>query len=52
MDKITEGLQQLERKGWSDLIDTRWKEEVIKDLNEIPDITNEDIDEILKIVLW
>ena len=52
MDKITEGLQELERKGWSDIIDSRWREEVIKDLKEITDITDEDINEILKIVLW
>lgn len=52
MDKITEGLQELERKGWSDIIDARWREEVIKDLKGISDITDEDINEILRIVLW
>lgn len=51
-DKIAEGYKILEDKGWSDLIDKRWKEEVIKDLQEIDGITEEEINEILETVLW
>lgn len=47
-----EGLQLLENKGWSDLIDKRWKNDVIQDLKEIDGITDKEIAEILETVLW
>lgn len=49
---IREGYQLLENKGWGDLIDGRWKEDVIKDLQEVDGITDEEINEILETVLW
>ena len=51
-DRLLEGYQLLENKGWSDLIDRRWKKDVIKDLQEIDGITEEEINEILETVLW
>ncbi len=51
-DKIAEGYKLLEDKGWSDLIDRRWKEDVIKELKEVDGITNEEIAHILETVLW
>ena len=51
-DKIAEGYQLLESKGWSDLIDKRFRKEVIKDLQEVEGITEEEINEILETVLW
>ena len=51
-DLIREGYRLLENKGWSDLIDRKWKEDVIKDLQEVEGITDEEINEILETVLW
>ena len=52
MDRIRQGFKVLEDNGWSDLIDKKWKKDVIKELNTVPDITEEEIQEILEIVLW
>jgi hypothetical protein len=51
-NRIAEGFKLLENKGWSDLIDKRWKKEVIKELQEVEGITEEEINEILETVLW
>lgn len=51
-DRIAEGYKLLEDKGWSDLIDRRWKEDVIKELKEVDGITDEEIAHILETVLW
>ena len=51
-DRIAEGYKLLENKGWSDLIDTQWRDDVIKDLKEVDGITDEEINEILETVLW
>lgn len=51
-DRIAEGYRLLENKGWSDLIDERRREDVIKDLQEVEGITDEEINEILETVLW
>ena len=51
-DRIAEGYRLLENKGWSDLIDERRREDVIKDLQEVEGITNEEINEILETALW
>lgn len=52
MDRIRQGFKVLEDNGWSDLIDKKWEKDVIKELKTIPDITNEEIQEILDVVLW
>ena len=51
-DRIAEGYRLLENKGWSDLIDKRFRKDVIKDLQEVEGITNEEITHILETVLW
>ena len=52
MDRIRQGFKVLEDNGWSDLIDKKWKKDVIKELKTVPDITDEEIQEILDVVLW
>ena len=51
-NRIAEGFKLLEIKGWTDLIDKRWKNDVIKELQEVEGITEEEINEILETVLW
>ena len=51
-DRIAEGYQLLENKGWTDLIDRKFREEVINDLQKIDGITEKEINEILETVLW
>lgn len=51
-DRIAEGYKLLEEKGWTDLIDEKWRKDVIKDLQEVEGITNEEIVHILETVLW
>ena len=51
-NRIAEGFKLLENKGWTDLIDKKWKNDVIKELQEVEGITNEEINEILETVLW
>jgi hypothetical protein len=51
-DYIREGLLCLQEEGWSDLIDSRWEDEVVNEIKtRIPNISDEDLNEILKIVL-
>ena len=51
-DIVREGLLCLQEQGWSDLIDSRWRDDVIKEIKErIPNISDEDLNEILKLVL-
>lgn len=51
-NRIAEGFKLLENKGWSDLIDRRWKDDVIKELQKVEGITEKEINEILETVLW
>ena len=51
-NRIAEGFKLLENKGWTDLIDKKWKNDVIKELQEVEGITEEEINEILETVLW
>lgn len=38
--------------GWSDRIDTKWRDELIKDILEgFPDIIEDDLEKVLNIVL-
>ena len=38
----------MEDKGWTDLIDRKFREEVINDLQKIDGITEKEINEIMK----
>lgn len=51
-DRIAEGYRLLENKGWTDLIDRKFRDEVINDLQKIDGITEKEINEILETVLW
>ena len=51
-NRIAEGFKLLEEKGWTDLIDKKWKNDVIKELRKVEGITEEEINEILETVLW
>lgn len=51
-DIVREGLLYLQEQGWSDLIDSRWRDDVIKEIkSRIPNISDEDLNEILDLVL-
>lgn len=51
-DMVREGLLCLQEEGWSDLIDSRWRDDVIKEIkSRIPNISDEDLNEILDLVL-
>lgn len=52
MVSVRDCLLHLEEKGWSELIDDRWKQLIIEELTkEFPDITDNIIEEVLKIVI-
>lgn len=45
-------LEYLQKIGWSDLIDRRWKHNVIEDIrSEFPQVDDEILEEVLNIVL-
>ena len=51
-DIVREGLLCLQEQGWSDLIDSRWRDDVIKEIKRrLPNISDEDLNEILNLVL-
>ena len=51
-DNVRNCLLLLEEKGWSELIDSRWKKDVIKEIkNKFPNIPDEDLNEVLNLVL-
>jgi hypothetical protein len=51
-DLLSKALLHLENEGWSDLIDKRWKKEIIKTLNkEFPSMNKETLDEVLNCVI-
>ena len=51
-DIVREGLLYLQEQGWSDLIDSRWRDDVIKEIKTyIPNISDTDLNEILNLVL-
>lgn len=52
-ENVTKAWKVLQEKGWSDLIDKRYKKDVIKDLKDsIPNITQEEIQHVLDVCLW
>jgi hypothetical protein len=53
MNKIQEYLQLLEDTGWSELIDSRWEEDVIKVIKAYDsNAKEEDIKQLLKLVIY
>ena len=53
MSKTQEYLQLLEETGWSELIDSRWEEDVIRTIKEYDsNAKDSDIKEVLKLVIY
>lgn len=51
-DKVREVLLYLEDAGWSDLIDSRWKNDLVNEITEkFPNLENEVLEEVLNLVL-
>lgn len=51
-DLVSKALIFLENEGWSDLIDKRWKKDIIKTLkNNFPDMDKETLEHVLECVL-
>lgn len=51
--KVQEYLQLLQDTGWSDLIDSRWEEDVIKTIKgHDSHAKDKDIQEVLKLVIY
>ena len=50
---VSDVLNYLDEIGWSSIIDSRWKKEVISDIrSKFPNISTSMLQEILKIVLY
>lgn len=51
-EKIRDVLLYLEDSGWSDLIDSHWKDDLTKEiLEKFPNLEGEVLEEVLKLVL-
>ena len=51
-DKVREYLIHLDKLGWSELIDSRWKDDITNIIKEYdPSVLQEDLDELYKIIL-
>ena len=51
-DLVSKALRHLENAGWSDLIDKRWKKDIIKTLkSNFPDMDKETLEHVLECVL-
>lgn len=50
--EVNKCLRYLDNAGWSDLIDSRWEDDVIKELkHNFPNISDEVIEKVLELVL-
>lgn len=50
--EVNKCLRYLDNTGWSDLIDSRWEEDVVKELkHNFPNISDEVIEKVLELVL-
>lgn len=51
-DKVREYMIHLNELGWSELIDSRWKDDITNIIKQYdPDVRQEDLDELYKIIL-
>lgn len=51
-DKVREYILHLDELGWSELIDSRWKDDITNIIKEYdPNVRQEDLDELYKIIL-
>lgn len=50
--EVNKCLRYLDNAGWSDLIESRWEEDVVKELkHNFPNISDEVIEKVLELVL-
>lgn len=50
--EVNKCLRYLDNAGWSDLIDSRWEQDVVNELKmKFPKITDEVIEKVLELVL-
>lgn len=53
MNKVQEYLQLLQDTGWSELIDSRWEEDVVRTIKgHDSNAKDSDIREVLKLVIY
>lgn len=53
MNKVQEYLQLLQDTGWSELIDSRWEEDIVKIIKDYDsNVKEEDIKQLLKLVIY
>ncbi len=51
-DKVCDYMYHLDDLGWSELIDSRWKEDITNIIKEYdPDVRQEDLEELYRIIL-
>jgi hypothetical protein len=51
-DKVREYILHLDELGWSELIDSRWKDDITNIIKQYdPNVRQEDLDELYKIIL-
>lgn len=52
MTNTKDVLEYISDLGWTDVIDSKWREKLIKDILEgFPDIVEDELEEVLNIVL-
>lgn len=51
-DKVREYILHLDELGWSELIDSRWKDDITNIIKEYdPNVRQEDLEELYKLIL-
>ena len=51
-DKVCDYMHHLDELGWSELIDSRWKDDIANIIKEYdPNVRQEDLEELYKLVL-
>lgn len=51
-DKVCDYMHHLDDLGWSELIDSRWKDDITNIIKQYdPDVRQEDLEELYKLVL-
>ena len=52
VDKVRDYMIHLDELGWSELIDSRWKEDITNIIKEYdPNVRQEDLEELCKLIL-
>lgn len=52
VDKVRDYMIHLDELGWSELIDSRWKEDITNIIKEYdPNVRQEDLEELYKLIL-